>query len=87
MVEVGSGSWFSQVRCCWVLLVVEDRQCLGLVLLGFQVAQIGDGLGGDRHGLRQGHGQFLLWIGVGSMGFAMDSDGHRRPSQSRPSLI
>ena len=34
MTEVGYGSWFSQVRCCWVLLVVEDCQCLGSVLLG-----------------------------------------------------
>ena len=48
--EVGCGLWFSQVRCYWVLLVVEDRQCLGPVLLGFWVAQIGDGFGGDRRG-------------------------------------
>ncbi|KAL4652359.1 hypothetical protein ACB092_01G227400 [Castanea dentata] len=24
MAEVGYGSWFSQVRCCWVLLVVSE---------------------------------------------------------------
>ena len=85
--EVGCGLWFSQVRCYWVLLVVEDRQCLGPVLLGFWVAQIGDGFGGDRRGSLQGHGEVLLWIGVDPMGFAMDFDGHHRTSQSCPSPI
>ena len=41
MVEVGSGSGFSQVQCCWVLLVVRDRQCLGSILLGFSVVVVG----------------------------------------------
>ena len=59
MAEVGCESWFSQVWCCWVLLVVGDRQCLGSVLLGFWVAQIGDGFGGDRRGSRQGHGEVV----------------------------
>ena len=35
MVEVGRESWLSQVRCCWVLLVVGDCRCLGPILLGF----------------------------------------------------
>ena len=49
MAEVGHGSlksgvarfcWSSEivnvwVRFCWVVLVVRDRQCLGLTLLGF----------------------------------------------------
>ena len=30
-------------------ILVRDCQCLGPVLLGFWVAQIGDGFGGDRH--------------------------------------
>ena len=85
--EVGCGLWFSQVRCYWVLLVVEDCQCLGPVLLGFWVAQIGDGFGGDRRGSLRGHGEVLLWIGVDPMGFAMDFDGHHRTSQSCPSPI
>ena len=70
MAEVG-GSWFSQVWCCWVLLVVGDRQCLGLMLLGFWVAQIGDGFGGDW----RGHGEVMVRSCVVEMG--VDSDGHR----------
>ena len=41
------------------MLVVKDRQCLGLVLLGFLVAQIGDGFGGDQCGSRRGHGDVM----------------------------
>ena len=59
MAEVGYGSRLSQVRCYWVLLVVGDRQCLGPMLLGFWVAQIGDGFGGDRRGSRRGHGEAM----------------------------
>ena len=60
----------AQVWCCWVLLVIGDSQCLGPVLLGFWVAQIGDGFGGDRRGSRQGHAWWRWeWIPIG---FAMD---------------
>ena len=70
------------------MLVVGDRQCLCPVLLGFWVAQIGDGFGGDQCGSRRGHGKVvrggdrggfrwvLLWI---SMAIAA--------SQSHPSPI
>ena len=34
------------VRCCWVLLVVEDRRCLGLILLGFCWSFVGFVLAG-----------------------------------------
>ena len=68
-------------------ILVRDHQCLGPVLLGFWVAQIGDGFGGDRRGSLRGHGEVLLWIGVDPMGFAMDFDGHHRTSQSCPSPI
>ena len=69
MAEVG-GSWFSQVWCCWVLLVIGDRQCLGLMLLGFWVAQIGDGFGGD-------------WRGHGKVVRGGDGGGFRWPSPPR----
>ena len=66
MAEVGCGSWFSQVWCCWVLLVIGDRQCLGPMLLDFWVAQIGDGFGGDWQGhgevVRGGDGSGFQWI-------------------------
>ena len=42
------------------MLVVKDRQCLGLVLLGFLVAQIGDGL----VEINVGHGEVMAmsWV-------------------------
>ena len=64
---VGYGLWFRGVRCCWVLLVVGDHQCLGPVLLGFWVAQIGDGFGGDRHGSQRGQ---CFWVSVGESSVA-----------------
>ena len=69
MAKVGCVLWFSQVRCCWVLLVVKDHQCLGSMLLGFWVAQISDGFGGDQCGSWRGHAWWRWgWI---PMSFAM----------------
>ena len=43
-------------------ILVRDRHCLGLVLLGFWVAQIGDGFGGDWHRSRRGYGFFFFFF-------------------------
>ena len=61
------------------MLVVKDCQCLGLVLLGFLVAQIGDGFGGDQRGSQRGHGDVMGHGEVTTMScvveMGVDSDG------------
>ena len=57
--------------------MIEDCQCLGPLLLGFWVAQIGDGFGGDRCGSWRGRAWWRWgWIPMGFvmfLGFCCDS--------------
>ena len=75
MAEVGCGSWLSQVRCCWVLLVVGDRQCCwvsGLLRLVMGLVEIGVGHGEVVHGGDGGGFRWVLlcfWVSVVTLGF------------------
>ena len=59
-------------------ILVRDHQCLGPVLLGFWVAQIGDGFGGDQCRSRRGHGFFFFFFTLGFfVTLGLSRQGHR----------